>query len=73
MTLIPEEARRVHVLTLLEGKRITPAQAAEALGLTPRQVRRLRVRLRREGLSIQLRASAGRRRPAPPSNRGSGA
>jgi hypothetical protein len=32
----------VRVLTLLEGKRITPAQAAEALGLTPRQVRRFR-------------------------------
>jgi len=34
MTLTPEEARRVHVLTLLEGKRITRAQAAEALGFT---------------------------------------
>jgi hypothetical protein len=38
MTLTPEEARRVHVLTLLEGKHLTPAQAAEALGLTPRQI-----------------------------------
>ena len=49
MTLTPEEGRRLHVLTLLEGKRISPGQAAEALGLTPRQVRRLRVGLRREG------------------------
>ncbi len=42
MTLTPEEGRRLHVLTLLEGKRITPTQAAEALGLTLRQIRRLR-------------------------------
>jgi len=63
MTLTPEEARRVHVLTLLEGKRITPAQAAEALGLTPRQVRRLRVGLRREGPAALVHGSRGR--PAP--------
>ena len=49
MTLTPEERRRVHVLTLLEGKRIGGGQAAEALGLSPRQVRRLRVALRQEG------------------------
>lgn len=63
MTLTPEEARRVHVLTLLEGKRITPAQAAEALGLTPRQVRRLRVGLRSEGLAALVHGNRGR--PAP--------
>jgi len=63
MTLTPEEARRVHVLTLLEGKRITPAQAAEALGLTPRQVRRLRVGLRREGPAALVHGNRGR--PAP--------
>jgi predicted ArsR family transcriptional regulator len=49
MTLTPEEGRRLHALTLLEGKRISLGQAAEALGLTPRQVRRLRVGLRRDG------------------------
>ena len=48
MTLTPEEGRRLHVLTLLEGKRISLSQAAEALGVTPRQVRRLRVGLRHE-------------------------
>lgn len=63
MTLTPEEAQRVHVLTLLEGKRITPAQAAEALGLTPRQVRRLRVGLRREGPAGVVHGNRGR--PAP--------
>jgi len=49
MILTPEEGRKLHVLTLLEGKRISIGQATEALGLTPRQVRRLRVALRREG------------------------
>ena len=34
MNLDPEEARRLHVLTLLESGRTTPAQAAEVLGLT---------------------------------------
>lgn len=63
MTLTPEEARRVHVLTLLEGKRITPAQAAEVLGLTPRQVRRLRVGLRTEGPAALVHGNRGR--PAP--------
>ena len=63
MTLTPEEARRVHVLILLEGKRITPPQAAEALGLTPRQVRRLRGRLRREVPGGLVHGNRGR--PAP--------
>jgi hypothetical protein len=63
MTLSPEEARRVHVLTLLEGRRITPAQAAEALGLTPRQVRRLRAGLRHEGPVALVHGNRGR--PAP--------
>jgi len=31
MTLTPEEGRKLHVLTLLEGKRISLSQAAEAL------------------------------------------
>jgi len=35
MILTPKEARRVYVLTVLEGKRITPGQAAGTLGFTP--------------------------------------
>jgi transposase len=61
MTLTPEEGRRVHVLTLLEGKRIGMGQAAEALGLTPRQVRRLRVRLRQAGPAALIHGNRGRR------------
>jgi transposase len=49
MTLNPEEGRRLHVLSLLERGRITTAQAADALGITPRQVRRLRRRLQQDG------------------------
>ena len=49
MPLTPEESRRLHVLSLLERGRLSPTQAAETLGLTPRQVRRLRATLRRDG------------------------
>ena len=63
MTLTPEEGRRVHVLTLLEGKRISVGQAAKGLGLTPRQVRRLRVGLRQEGPAALLHGNRGRRAP----------
>ncbi|MFA5026843.1 MAG: ISNCY family transposase [Candidatus Methylomirabilota bacterium] len=63
MTLTPEDARRVHVLTLLEGNRLTPTQAAEALGLSLRQVRRLRGRLRRDGPAGVVHGNRGRRAP----------
>jgi len=61
MILTPEEGRRLHVLTLLEGKRISLSQAAEALGVTPRQVRRMRVGLRREGPTALVHGNRGRR------------
>jgi hypothetical protein len=63
MTLTPDAERKLHVLTLLEGKRISLGQAAEALGLTPRQVRRLRVGLHREGPAALLHGNRGRRAP----------
>ena len=61
MILTPEEGRKLHVLTLLEGKRISVGQAAEALGVTPRHVRRLRVALRREGPAGLVHGNRGRR------------
>jgi hypothetical protein len=61
MTLTQEEGRRLHVLTLLEGKQITVAQAAEALGLTVRQVRRLRAGLRRAGPAALIHGNRGHR------------
>ncbi len=61
MTLNPEEGRRLHVLSSLERGRITTAQAAEALGITPRQVRRLRRRLQLYGPGGLAHRSRGRR------------
>jgi len=49
MPLTPEEGHRLHVLNLLERGQISTAQAAEVLGLTSRQVRRLRAVLRKGG------------------------
>jgi hypothetical protein len=63
MILTPAEERKLHVLTLLEGKRISLGQAAEALGLTPRQVRRLRVGLRREGPAALIHGNRTRCAP----------
>lgn len=63
MTLSPDAERKLHVLTLLEGKRISLGKAAEALGVTPRQVRRLRVRLRREGPAALNHGNRTRRAP----------
>lgn len=61
MALNPEEGHRLHVLSLLERGRITTAQAAEALGITPRQVRRLRRRLQQDGPEGLAHRSRGRR------------
>ena len=61
MTLTPEEGRRLHILSLLERGRITTTQAAEGLGLTPRQVRRLRRALQRHGPERLAHGNRGRR------------
>jgi len=63
MTLTPKEAHRLHVLTLLESGRVTSTQAAEALGLTPPQVRRLRRTLRQRGPAGLAHGTRGRRSP----------
>ncbi len=47
---------RVHVLTLPESARTTTAKAAKALGIGPRQLRRLRAKLRAAGLRSPRRA-----------------
>lgn len=60
MELTPEEARRLHVLTLLETRRITAAQASEALGLSTRQIRRLRKQMRRTGPEGLVHGNRGR-------------
>ena len=39
MTPTPGECQRLHVLTVLESGKTTAARAAEALGITPSQLR----------------------------------
>ncbi len=60
MDLTPEEAHRLHVLTLLETRRITAQQAADTLGLTVRQVRRLRQTVRTRGPEGLTHGNRGR-------------
>jgi transposase len=61
MPLTPEEGRRLHVLSLLERGQLTTAQAAEALRLTTRQVRRLRRALERTGPEGRAHGNRGGR------------
>ncbi len=61
MPLTQREAQRGHVLTLLASGKVTSAQAAEALGITRRQVRRLGARLRAGGLTALAHGNRGRR------------
>jgi hypothetical protein len=61
MPLTPRESQRLHVLALLEGGKISTAQAAAALGLTPRQVRRLRAKLAAGSAAALSHGNRGRR------------
>ena len=63
MTLTPGECQRLHVLTVLESGKTTAARAAEALGITPRHLRRLRAKLRAGG--PRALAHGTRDRPSP--------
>lgn len=64
-----KELRRVHVLRQAMDKRITQVKASGLLQLTPRQVRRLMARVRREGdagLAHRGRGRPSNRRMAEP-------
>ncbi len=61
MPLTQREAQRGHVLTLLASGKVTTAQAAEALGITRRQLRRLGARLRAGGPTALAHGNRGRR------------
>ncbi len=61
MPLSPRESQRLHVLTLLESGKVTTAQAMEALGVTERQLRRLRAKLRAGGPTALAHGNRGRR------------
>ena len=61
----PEQQREAEILTRLEAKALDVATAAELLGVSTRQVRRLRVRFRQEGMAVVVHGNCGR----PPANR----
>ena len=65
ITLNTTQQRRVDVLTRLDAGTLDVATAAETLGLGARQVRRLRARLRQEGMAAVIHGNAGRQ----PANR----
>jgi transposase len=65
ITLNPKQQRHVEILTRLESGALDVATAAELLGVSGRQVRRQRVRFRREGMSAVIHGNCGR----PPTNR----
>ncbi len=60
MPLTPKENQRLHVVTLLESGKVSTAQAAEALGLTVRQVWRLRAKVRQAGPAALTHGNQGR-------------
>ncbi|MEW6523769.1 MAG: ISNCY family transposase [Bacillota bacterium] len=56
----PEEARRVYVLERLVAGELTSAQAAELIGLSQRQVKRLKQAFTKEGPASLLHDNRGR-------------
>jgi transposase len=55
-----EELRRLDVIRRLEARRLTTKEAGEVLGITERQVRRLRRRVEKEGAQGLAHRSRGR-------------
>ena len=60
ISLSPEQQRAVQILTRLEAGVLGVSRAAELLGVTPRQVRRLRTRFRQEGFGAVIHGNLGR-------------
>jgi hypothetical protein len=65
ITLNPSRQRAVEILTRLEAGAMDPVDASELLGLSTRQLRRLRARFRQDGFEAVLHGNSGR----TPSNR----
>jgi hypothetical protein len=61
--LNPKQQREVEILTRLEAQALDVGTAAELLGVSPRQVRRLRVHFREEGFGAVIHGNS-RRIPA---------
>jgi transposase len=60
VTLNPKQQREVDILTRLEAGALDSSSAAMLLGVSPRQVRRLRARFRQEGFEAVIHGNAGR-------------
>lgn len=60
ITLSPRQQRTVEVLERVEAGRLDAATAAELLGVSPRQVRRLRAAYRQAGMASVVHGNAGR-------------
>jgi transposase len=60
ITLNPQQQRHVEILTRLEAGALDVATAAELLGVSVRQVRRQRVRFRRDGMAAVIHGNWGR-------------
>jgi transposase len=60
VTLNPKQQRKVEILTRLEAGALDADKAAELLGLSHRQVRRLRARFRLEGFLAVIHGNCGR-------------
>jgi transposase len=58
--LRPKEARRIHVLEQVVTGKLTACDAAELLGLSSRQIFRLKVRFAQEGLAALAHKNRGR-------------
>ena len=65
VTLNAEQQREVEILTRLEAGVLDVGTAAELLGVSARQVRRLRARFRQDGMAAVVHGNGGR----PPANR----
>ncbi|MGI6603982.1 MAG: helix-turn-helix domain-containing protein [bacterium] len=55
------EAKRVYVMDLLMQGRVTVKQAAQALGLSEHQVKRLKAGMKQEGLAALVHGNRGRK------------
>jgi transposase len=60
ITLNPKQQRHVEILTRLEAGVLDVATAGELLGVGVRQVRRQRVRFRRDGMAAVIHGNCGR-------------
>jgi transposase len=58
--LNPKQQREVEILTRLEAGALDPGSAAMLLGVSSRQIRRLRARFRQEGFEAVIHGNAGR-------------